>query len=182
MGDASLAEDAGAESMPYGGAPMDQLSPEELRILPAIFIGPLTRMGERVSLIEGRFGAEIAAIKGDTEQIRRNQHDIANRMHVTFESDRNVAVTLAQMAAKLESMTEKLTSHNENVSVIASNTKMQFDALASKVEALTAAKNQVEGGWWATGKTIGILTYLCSAAGAAFALIWWGLQHIKVNP
>jgi hypothetical protein len=160
---------------------MDELTPEETRMLPAIFIGPLTRMGERVSMIEGRFGAEISAIKSDTEQIRRNLHDLANRMQVAFDGDRTVAVTLAQMASKMESMTEKLAAHNDNASAIARSMQVQFDVLNSKVEALTAAKHQVEGGWWATGKTLGFLAYICSAIGAAFALVSWGLQHVTVN-
>lgn len=154
---------------------MDQLSEDQRHMLPSALLGPLTRMGEKVAAIEGRFGAEITALKEDTAQIRRMLHDMANAQQVSIGAEARCALQLVSISEKLSAHADQVTLNVTMQKETMAELRVQLSTLSAKVESLINNWHWVEGGWWTLLKVGAVIV-------GVSALAWNTLSHFRITP
>jgi chromosome segregation ATPase len=127
-------------------------------ILDQIF-NPLTRLGERVAVIE----ANYSNLKEDTASIRSNIHHSNNKMQELIALERECSMSLDQLVSAQATMAQQVRS------------------LAESVNTLLIAKSKGEGAWFATTRiTVFVLSILTGAA-TVVAGVMWALGHLSIK-
>jgi hypothetical protein len=140
--------------------PEATLPEEALTLSSPQWLAPLTRMGERVAVLEEKF----SGLKGDTEMIRSNIHSINNTLQVAVGTDR-------ELSAGVKSLAEGQSAHAE-----------AMKELAVSVAVLTSKKDQMLGVWWAIVRVCAVVVGAFTLIGSVGAAVMWFLEnHIHLT-
>lgn len=129
------------------------MSSDAEAVVPISVIAPMTRMGERVAVVE----QQCIALKEDSQVIRRSLHEINNHMQSFIRNEE-------QCAAQLRAQAAAMLTHSD-----------ALKGLDGRLDALHAAKSHSDGAAWAYTKLIstivsGVTTLAALATLVAFLL------------